>query len=57
MGFMITIAIPHVDNAYMEIFVISKLDTVTKVVGITLKFHFVEVILQDIAVRFLNQAV
>ena len=57
MGFMITIAIPHVDNAYMEIFVISKLDTVTKVVGITLKFHFVEVLLQDIAVRFLDQAV
>ena len=57
MGFIIAIPIPHVDNAYMEIFLISKLDTVTKVVGITLNFHFVEVILQDIAVRFLNQAV
>lgn len=54
---MIAIAIPHVDNAYKEILAISKLDTVTNVIGITLNFHFVEVILQDIAVRFLDLAV
>ena len=57
MGFIIAIPIPHVDNAYMEILAISKLDTVTNVIGITFNFHFVEVILQDIAVRFLDQAV
>ena len=44
MGFMITIAIPHVDNAYTENLVISRLDTVTKAVGINSNLHFVEAV-------------